>query len=191
MLLTHREFIMSSPNIIGRRRFLRNAALAVGVLGCHCLGLTDVHAQTRRRLSGPDPVALRIDFDILSRTGRYTGRVRITGVVRNLGDAPSGRGAALLSQGGTIVARQFFPRLAGGEQVTVSYDRNWDASSPREGRSPPTYRLWIVYEPDTPTGGDVNLSNNDKTRNGTGINALLRRRPDTVYSDYRRELRRR
>lgn len=135
----------------------------------------------------PDPAAARIDFSIVSLTSQFAGVVRIAGVVRNIGAASYESGptqqSVLLYEvpiGGTAVlkANQAFQNLAPGAEVTVTYERNWDSSSPAEGEFPPDYRIILTYDPDiymdgNPMNDDCNGGNNDLTRSGAGINALF------------------
>lgn len=135
----------------------------------------------------PDPAAARIDFSIVSRTSQFAGVVRIAGVVRNVGAASYESGptqqSVLLYEvpiGGTaaLKANQAFQNLAPGEEVTVTYERNWDSSSSAEGEFPPDYRIILSYDPDiyldgNPMNDDCNGSNNDLTRSGADINALF------------------
>lgn len=136
----------------------------------------------------PDPAVEKIDFTIVSRTGKFSGKVRITGVVKNVGLAPYISGpnqqAVHLYEfipGGSarLVAKKNFQNLNPGQQVTVAYERNWDASSPSEGEFPPSYRVIIAYDPDirldsNPKNDDCNINNNQKERSGADINALFK-----------------
>jgi hypothetical protein len=130
----------------------------------------------------PDPAAQRIDFSIVSRTSQFRGRVRIVGVVKNVGLAayesgPNQQSAQLYADGKFLV-QQAFQNLAPSQEVTVTYERNWDASSPAEGEFPPTYKLLIVYDPDirldgNPKNDECTSANNKKERSGADINALF------------------
>lgn len=136
----------------------------------------------------PDPAVQRIDFSIVSRTSQFSGKVRITGVVKNIGmesyiSGPNQQEVFLYEgpMGGTskLVARKKFQNLNPGQEVTVTYERQWDASSPSEGEFPPSYKVIIVYDPDirldgNPKNDDCNMNNNQKERSGTEINALFR-----------------
>lgn len=139
----------------------------------------------------PDPAASSIEFSIVSRdpASRFKGRVRITGIVKNVGTKafrsnPNQASAHLyeVSAGGgraVLKAQQNFDNLAPGAAIRVVFERNWNSSSPSEGEFPPSYRLLIVYDPDITLDGnkdndDCNGANNRKERSGTGINSLLR-----------------
>ena len=137
----------------------------------------------QRSITCPDPAADRIEFSIINKTSQYQGRVRITGVVKNLGGAyesgPNQQSAYLIDGTYTIVATKAFQNLAHGEEVAVIYERDWDASSPGEGEFPPTYKLVIAYDPDINTDGntkndDCNTSNNVKTRSGSDMNTMFK-----------------
>lgn len=75
-----------------------------------------------------------------------------------------------------LVASTNFERLAPNEEITVVYERPWDAVSvdPRKGGTPPTYRLAIWYDPSialdaNPKNDDTNVGNNMTKRSGTRI----------------------
>ena len=75
------------------------------------------------------------------------------------------------------ILKQFEDLAAGGE-ITVSFERAWDASSPAEGEFPPTYTLRISFDPDIFIDGneqndDCRTSNNRLERSGSGINDLF------------------
>lgn len=137
-----------------------------------------------------DPAAFEIRFDIVRRDSRFQGRVRITGVVKNIGNkafqSGSNQAAAYLYQlppgatsGGNIVAQQQFTNLAVGETLNLIWERDWNSSSPSEGEFPNSYRLIISYDPDiymdaNKDNDDCNGNNNQKDRNGSEINDLLK-----------------
>jgi hypothetical protein len=148
----------------------------------------------------PDPAAQGIAFTILSRTTSRSGRVRIEGIVRNLGRAvyeaaPGTQTKAQLWQvgsgGARLVAEKSFtvlrPELVHNlnsatvlpsSVVRVQFDRDWDSRSPNLGEFPPLYRLRITHQGSgegsgSPTG-DCNLRNNLKERSGADINTLFR-----------------
>lgn len=136
----------------------------------------------------PDPAVEKIDFTIISKTSQFVGKIRITGVVKNVGLAPyiSGPNQQAVHFyevpiGGTarLVAQKKFQNLNPGQQVIVTYERNWHASSPAEGEFPSSYKVIIVYDPDirldsNPKNDDCNINNNQKERSGADINALFR-----------------
>jgi len=152
----------------------------------------------------PDPAARSIEFSILSRTTARSGRVRIEGVVRNIGNAvyqsgPDMQSKAQLWQIGTgaprLVAEKSFtsllPELVNNRTsaaafaspvVRVRFERDWDSRSPNLGEFPPTYRLVIVYVGNGTGNGpgssgqpdDCNLRNNVKERSGADINSMFR-----------------
>lgn len=136
----------------------------------------------------PDPAVQRIDFAIVSKTSQFSGKVRITGVVKNVGLEPYISGPnqqeILLYEGpmgatSRVVARKKFQNLNPGQEVTVVYERNWNSASPSEGEFPPSYKVIIVYDPDirmdsNPKNDDCNMNNNQKERSGADINALFK-----------------
>lgn len=139
--------------------------------------------------SCPDPAAQEIRFEIVRKTSQFDGRVRITGIIKNVGAKAftSGPNQAAIhlyqmpagaTSGGTLVAQRNFQNLAPGATLSVSYERDWHSSSPNEGEFPPTYRLLITYDPDIYMDGnedndDCNQNNNTKDRSGSGINDLF------------------
>jgi len=142
----------------------------------------------------PDPAAVEIRFDIVRRYSQFNGRIRITGVVKNIGTkafiAGPNQAKAYLYQlpagvpcpnatGGTIVAQREIRNLAPGATLAVSWERDWNSSSPSEGEFPNCYRLLITYDPDiymdaSKDNDDCNQNNNKKERSGTEINDMLR-----------------
>jgi hypothetical protein len=142
----------------------------------------------------PDPAAVELRFQIVRRYSQFKGRIRITGVVKNIGAkafiAGPNQARAYLYQlpsgvpcpnatGGTIVAQREIRNLAPGASLPVSWERDWNSSSPSEGEFPNCYRLLITYDPDiymdaTKDNDDCNQDNNKKDRSGTEINDMLR-----------------
>lgn len=138
---------------------------------------------------GIDPAAQSIAFRVLSKTSQFAGRVEISAVVKNVGTSTyqsrAGAQAAYLyevplgSRSGRVVASRDFTQLASGQEVKLTYVRNWNSSSPGEGEFPPDYKLVIVYDPDIAIDGnrqndDVNRNNNQTTKSGSAINQMLR-----------------
>jgi hypothetical protein len=130
----------------------------------------------------PDPDARRIEAEIIARTGDFTGRIRITGTVTNLGAAfdsdPGQQSAELweIPDGGAprLVASVEFVDLAPGESVTVAHETLWDAAF----EFPPSYRLAIAYDPDIFVDGneendDCDLAGNSRDLSGAQIDALF------------------
>ncbi len=131
----------------------------------------------------PDPAAYRLTFRIVSRTSRTRGRVEIAGVVKNVGRGAyvtrAGQQGIQLWEGRRMVRNLDFRNLTPGQSKTVRYRRNWNSASPGEGEFPPTYKLWIIYDPDITKDGnrsndDCRGSNNRIQRSGQGINVMLR-----------------
>jgi len=128
-----------------------------------------------------DPAAHSIGFSVVSKTSPTTGRVRITGVVKNVGPDPYVshifKPTAFLSETNSFrpKAERTFEKLAHGEEITLVYERDWPPKPPTP--LPPTYYLWIDFPPPKTTLGgaepDCNRSNNHKERNGAEINGLF------------------
>jgi hypothetical protein len=134
-----------------------------------------------------DLVALDIVFSIVSRKDKFSGRVKIEGIVKNTGSSAytsgPGQQTALLYEElpGTaprLVASQNFQNVPANGVVNVSFTRNWNRSSSAEGEFPPKYILVIVFDPDIYIDGneqnnDSNTSNNRLSKSGAAINSLM------------------
>ncbi len=132
----------------------------------------------------PDLAAHQIQFQKLSG-GQYSGRVRIKGIVKNVGKQhfytnPSQMSVILyeVHPGGRprVVAKRSFASIPAGRTASVYFDRNWSTSH----EFPPSYRLCVTYDPDikldsNPKNDDCNSANNCKTRQGSEVNLLFRR----------------
>lgn len=116
-----------------------------------------------RKIRLLDLAAHRIEFQVLRRTSRFAGRVRISGVVRNVGTVTFQSGArqatAYLFEGRRVVARQELRRLTPGQEVRLSITRSWSQTN----EFPPSYKLLISWDPDIHMDG--NPSNDDERRN--------------------------
>ena len=119
-----------------------------------------------------DPAAVGLTFSLVSRSSQFQGRVRIVGVVRNLGDGAAARVPVVLYEDSQPVATQEFQNLQPREEVTVVYERGWNASSSAEGEFPPAYAVAIV--PTQGLGAECQSNNNRLERSGAEINALFR-----------------
>lgn len=153
--------------------------LAPHLMGPNLLQKKNISTLTRMCT---DPAARSIDFRIVRRTSQFTGRVEITGTIKNIGKAAyetrPNQQSVHLYEGSTLVKQQAFGNLSPGQTVTIRYQRNWNSSSPAEGEFPPTYKLLIVYDPDifidgNPKNEDCVSANNTKERSGSDINALF------------------
>jgi len=129
-----------------------------------------------------DPAAESLTFVILSRDAAHPmrGQIRITGVVRNVGNAefvsdPRQAKAILFEtpQGAspTDRAHQAIARLAPGASLTLTYQTSWDSA--RE--FPPKYTLLVDYDPDIRSDAnrkndDCNANNNRRELTGEQIN---------------------
>jgi len=168
-------------------------------LKCRAVATVNPNLTLRRdfikpRINGIDPAATEIRFDIVRRDSQFRGRIRITGVVKNIGSkafqsGPNQAKAYLyqLPPGvppssattGTVVAEREIRNLAPGASINLTWERDWNSSSPSEGEFPNSYRLLISYDPDIYMDGndnndDANQNNNKKERSGTDINDMLR-----------------
>ncbi len=130
-----------------------------------------------------DPAAVRIDFQLVSRSSHpYKGRVRIVGVVRNVSNSPfPSVGSALLweeTPGAPKqqVAKKSFGALAPGQEVTVSYERDWFTQVSFK----PVYRLIVTVDPDY---REENYNNNVLTRSGADIDKLFTAAPSPPTVD--------
>ncbi len=136
----------------------------------------------------PDPAVQNILFEIINQTSAFRGRVRITGVVRNVGGpylSSDGQQSVALYEiplGGSLpptpTSSQAYKDLGSGNEVRVTFERNWDSSSPSEGEFPPDYRVMLMYDPDISADGnerndDCVSTNNMLEESGSGINDLF------------------
>lgn len=131
----------------------------------------------------PDLSADRIEFGIVSKTGQFKGKVRVVGVVKNVGNkdykSSPHQQSIVLYQGNKLVSTKAFQNLAVNQEERIVYERDWDASSPSEGEFPPEFKLALTFDPDISMDGNLendecNSTNNHKTRSGADINALFR-----------------
>jgi hypothetical protein len=139
----------------------------------------------------PDPAAYDIRFQIVQRKDKFTGRVRITGIIKNIGrktfkpmhnqakaylfEMPPGA-----STGGKILAQKVIGDLTAGATLSLSCEKNWTTNSASGGQLPPIYRLQILYDPDvykdtSTTNDDCTQQNNKKVRNGSEISDMFAR----------------
>lgn len=128
-----------------------------------------------------DPAAYEIKFEIIEHTATFTGRVRITGIVKNIGSMAfsGGGGMAYLYENKTLRATKLFGYIASRAAISLNYVRSWYASSPNEGEFPPMYKLLIQYDSDILKDGNKNnddckVNNNKKEKSGSGINDFFR-----------------
>ena len=112
---------------------------------------------------GLDPAAYKIKFDIVRRDSPYRGRIRVTGIVKNVGtvayndprndSGTSGSGGIKIHSGtsanmGTFMKRAVLKDLKPGAKQYIIYEREWSSTSPSEGEFPPTYWLDVSYDVD-------------------------------------------
>lgn len=131
-------------------------------------------ARYPRPWYGPkgDPAAYRIYYQLVQKSHPFRGTVRILGIVKNLSNVPyrSGVQARLYevdpSGRSRMVAQRRFSGMGPGQQVTVSFQREWFS----KWTFPPSYRLVVALNPDHP---DQNASNNVHARSGQGAHQLF------------------
>ncbi|MBF0207449.1 MAG: hypothetical protein HQK53_11225 [Oligoflexia bacterium] len=129
-----------------------------------------------------DPAVTKINFSIIRKYSQFRGKVQIAATIQNIGtigyvSAPNQQ-SILLYEGDRLVARKKFQNLRPREMVTISYQRDWNASSPNEGEFPPMYKAMIIYDPDilmdnNKLNDDCNARNNQLSRSGMDINRLF------------------
>lgn len=115
--------------------------------------------------------------------GQYSGVIRITGVVKNVGKqhfvSRAGQAYATLYEvtltgRATVKARRQITNLAAGRSFSFGFSKNWSTSN----EFPPEYKLVISYDPDIKTDGnpkndDCNGANNKITRSGYDIHKIF------------------
>lgn len=130
----------------------------------------------------PDLAAVSIKYQKLSG-GAHSGKVRITGTIKNVGKQnfvsnPRQMYVILyevsLSGRTTIKARSSFGNIPSGRTASVSFVKSWYAGN----EFPPNYRVCVSYDPDikkdgNPRNDDCYRANNCKTRIGSEINNLF------------------
>jgi hypothetical protein len=146
---------------------------------------------------GIDPAAYQIKFDIVRRDSQFSGLIRVTGIVKNVGQAAyvdprHGAGAIRMFRGQPftnefLVKRADLRDLKPGDEQKIVYERPWNSSSSSEGEFPPTFWLDIGYDPDItldscPTNDDCNVQNNRISASGMAINDLFRSTTGTTIS---------
>jgi hypothetical protein len=145
--------------------------------------------QRMSTMSCPDPAAYDIRFQIVQRKDKYNARVRITGIIKNIGNKTfipiHNQAKAFLYEmspgsttGGKILVRKVITTLTAGAELSLSCDRDWTITPTSGGELPPGCRLQILYDPDvyrdnTPSNDDCSLKNNTKVRTGSEINDMF------------------
>ena len=103
------------------------------------------------RLVCPKLTIPKIDFELVSRITDFTGNVRVTATVENVGtDFEGGQDwpQLILYEDDREVGHTVLGGLPEGEGANVSFERRWNASSPGEGEFPPAYLAAVVFGPD-------------------------------------------
>lgn len=132
------------------------------------------------KLACANPATAEIKFEVVSRdpATRWKGKVRITGVVKNIGTKATARGFGIyLKVPNKILASKLLPTLAAGATDQVAYEMNWDSSSPSEGEFPPTFTLYLLGDPDLgidQCNTDAARKDDTMTRSGADINKLFK-----------------
>jgi hypothetical protein len=137
----------------------------------------------------PDPAAYDIRFQIVQRKDKFNGRVRVTGIIKNIGNKTfipiHHQAKAFLyemppgsSTGGKILVQQVITTLTAGAEFSLSCDRDWTLTPTSGGELPPGYRLQILYDPNiyndtSKNNDDCSLKNNSKIRSGFEINNIF------------------
>jgi hypothetical protein len=132
-----------------------------------------------------DLAAKEIKYTLLRKDSPYKGRVKITGVIQNVGrrqyvEVPGTAQLVSLSESNdtsvspspssfrTFRGEQRIPNLLPGEKMEISYETEWITSN----EFPPVYAVTIyAFE----ANYDCNTSNNRIQRQGEPINALFTR----------------
>jgi hypothetical protein len=142
--------------------------------------------RLRQCLTGnvPDLAAKEIKYTLLRQDSRYEGRVRVTGVIQNVGQRPYVESAGFAqmltlteTNGGDNGWRrtrqtQRIPNLAIGEKMEISYEMNWSTSN----EFPPFYEVKIsLFAGRRVTNPECNTSNNRIQRDSEPVNALFTR----------------
>lgn len=133
----------------------------------------------------PDLAVVDIKFSIVQRYSTFRGKVRISGVVKNIGKADyiSRPGSQMIVLDAGDAAHPLktvpFTNLKMGQSITISYETDWDSASPNEGEFPPTFRVYLSFDPDISmdslkTNDDCNPSNNHMSKSGVDINKMLK-----------------
>lgn len=188
--------------IIAPNRMVSNKAIFVLKCGPQTGGLVTQIKPVNQTVIGtrvvpvdcPNPAVISLDFSIVQRHSQFRGRIRVTAVVKNVGkkafvsgpnqakaylyELPSGLPPDTPQQG-KVVAEQAIVNLAPDGEIRLTYERDWNSSSPNEGEFPNSYRCMILYDPDitmdsNKENDDCNNHNNRKERSGTEINDMLR-----------------
>ncbi len=152
---------------------------ALTTMGCRAVVLTALCLRAEAALAAPasgaepcaDPAA-DIEIALISKTGPTTGRVRITGVVKNIGSAawvatgPAHRLQMVLAQQSSADRPDTEPvepviaiaRLKPGEQFKIDHQVNWDA------RTSGSYPKFILRIFDTGATTPVGATDRDCRR---------------------------
>jgi hypothetical protein len=179
--------MMDDVEMAKTRKFVRTAVRAcafallifVGLAFAQTVGLkTKLPPPFPGKSLCPDPAVRDITFALVSRTGKYKGRVRITGLIKNLGGFYHSRPnqqKVQLTEDDRVIAESDFPDLGQEEERTLGFEREWNVYLPPGAvLVSPVYKLRILYDPDitgdgNPRNDDCNGVNNFLQRDGSDI----------------------
>lgn len=131
-----------------------------------------------------DLKAEELSYSLVSQSSATTGVVRISGKIKNIGNANFSSNAqqqyaviyerALGTTTETEEVALNFTTLSAGEETTFFYDREWDTAIEFQ----PEFILRIVMDPDialdgNPNNDDVNFNNHQIILQGNLINNLF------------------
>ncbi len=150
--------------------------------------VTDISPQTRDRLNAnlkpcPDLMAESIQFEIVGVKSTHVLRVRVTGIVKNIGSKEFRSNARQQSVNLYIGSRWMATKsnitsIAPGESVSVSYTMDFHLSN----EFPETAKVSISYDPDilndgNPMNDDCTTANNTATRSMADVHDIPYLRP--------------
>jgi hypothetical protein len=203
----HEDAVATFGNPKGRRRFMKSgwiAALSIGLLIVGSLtwaggpvgpGPTILKPIPTPTIPGirptippvvkecRDPAAFSLKYKVVAKDPKWPttqGRIRIEGVVKNVGNAvfesdPRQASAQLYetpaSGPASVKAKQDIPRLDPGATIMLHYETAWNTAT----EFPPKYVLQLTYDPDiyidaNPKNDDCNRNNNRMELTGQQIN---------------------
>jgi hypothetical protein len=176
--------------LVERRKGIKHESFSMGI----------IKQKDAQKVVAPGGLHIRMDlaayeirFEIVQRYSQYNGRVRITGVVKNIGagafSAGPNQAKAYLYQmffgvicaqatNDDIIAQRSIDNLAVGATIELSWESDWHSTSQVEGEFPPRYCLLIRFDPDVYNdaneyNNDGNPNNNKIDRSGADINAMF------------------
>lgn len=157
--------------------------------------VTDISPETRNRLNAnlkpcPDLKAEPIKFEIVGEKSTHVLRVKVTGIVTNIGSkeyrSNVGQQSVNLYIGRNWVnTKDNITSIAPSESVSVSYTMDFHLAN----EFPETAKVSISYDPDilndgNPMNDDCTTANNTATRSMADVHDIpyVRGAPTTTYS---------